>query len=160
MGDWYEIASTKPRFSADCVCTKANYKLEADSSVRVTNTCNLKTPDGDLDIAMGTARPYWFNPAIFNVKFELSSRDVSPALAFLINNLPNYWVVEADEDFQDYAVVTALGKDPIFILSRTPAMSAEKYDEIMYRLTKRGFNTDKIVKTVQNLFCEYPMYAQ
>lgn len=155
QGDWYEIASTKPRFSQNCVCSRARYELDG-KKVHVRNTCNLKTENGPLDEVTAVAKASWFSPAILNVKFDLKERDVSAPLAFLINSLPNYWVVDGDKAFADYAVVTSLGKDPIFILSRTPFMRDDKYQCILDKLAARGFKTQKIMKTLHSLYCQYP----
>ncbi len=55
MGRWHEIARYPNRFQKQCVGeSSADYQLQADNTVRVTNRCRLA--DGRMNEAIGEAR--------------------------------------------------------------------------------------------------------
>ncbi len=157
QGQWYEIASTKPKFSKDCYCTKASYYPFSQDRLLVKNSCRIGSSSGETEDVIGIAKPYWFGNAIFSVSF-LNTENENGLSSCLGMSVPNYWIVEADKDFKQYAVVSAPGKSPIFILSRTPQMNASLYDSVVKRLAERGFKTQKLEKTVQDFFCQYDFY--
>ncbi len=140
-GRWYEIASSKPIFQKDCVCTTADYTLQADNSVKVVNTCRQKTVDGALNQVEGVAK-LGSAPAKLKVSFGGFESPFS-----------NYWIVDLADDYR-YAVVSSFLRDPIFILSRTPELSAEDMATIRAHLQKDGFNLLKLKPTVQEA-CSY-----
>jgi apolipoprotein D and lipocalin family protein len=136
LGKWYEVASTKPFFQANCVCVTAEYDLLPDGDIAVTNTCRKGSPDGEVDIAEGTASAT-NNSAKLNVSFGGFS------LPFA-----NYWVVDLAEDYS-YAVVSTPFRQPIWILSRTPKLDPMVLEGIYTRLDEGGFNSDAISPTRQ-----------
>lgn len=141
MGRWYEIASTKPSFQENCVCVTADYSLQKDGKVSVTNSCRKGSPEGELDIAEGVASPT-DNPAKLNVSFGRLKLPFS-----------NYWVVDLGADYS-YAVVSTAFRNPVWILSRTPQMDSELYQEILAELKARKFDIDAISPTLQE-GCDY-----
>ncbi|MFW7377356.1 MAG: lipocalin family protein [Oligoflexus sp.] len=136
LGKWYEVASTKPVFQRDCVCVTAEYGLTDEGNVSVVNSCRKSSPDGELDIAEGTAAAT-DNPAKFNVSFGGFSTPFS-----------NYWVVDLAPDYS-YAVVSTAFRNPIWVLSRTPELDQSLLDDIYFDLADRGFNVDAISPTLQ-----------
>ena len=58
-----------------------------------------------------------------------------------------YWIIDLADDYS-YAVVSHPNKKYLWILSRTPQMDAQVYEQILLRLKSKGFDLDKIQKTV------------
>src|SRR3546814_15382396 len=55
QGTWYELARLPMFFQRNCIRSEANYQLQADGSVAVTNRC--ETEDGDWQEDQGEAGP-------------------------------------------------------------------------------------------------------
>jgi apolipoprotein D and lipocalin family protein len=60
-----------------------------------------------------------------------------------------YWVLDLDADYQ-LAAVGDPSRSYLWILSRTPSVSAERYDALLKRLNGMGFDITKLEKTRQN----------
>ena len=48
-GKWYEAASTKPIFQANCTCTEVRYQINQKNNVTVENMCRKYSADGAID---------------------------------------------------------------------------------------------------------------
>jgi apolipoprotein D and lipocalin family protein len=59
-----------------------------------------------------------------------------------------YWIVDLGAEYE-YAVVGHPGRNYLWILSRTPAMDPAVYDAILGRLRAQGYETERLVRTVQ-----------
>ncbi len=136
VGTWYEIASFPQRFQRGCTATTATYTLREDGDVDVVNRCRKGSPDGPEDVARGRARVV---DRTTNAKLEVS---------FFRPFWGDYWIVDLGEDY-GYAVVGHPSRDYLWILARAPSMSAERYDAILRRLTAQGYETGRLVRTVQ-----------
>lgn len=141
LGRWYEVASTKPAFEQNCVCTTADYSLKDEKTVQVVNSCRLFTADGELSVIEGTAKTTR-NPAKLSVSFGGFSLPFS-----------NYWIVDLADDYR-YAVVSSPFRDPVFVLSRTPEISAADLSGIYERLAEDGYRVERISPTLQTN-CQY-----
>jgi apolipoprotein D and lipocalin family protein len=60
----------------------------------------------------------------------------------------NYWIIELDEDYE-WAVVSEATRYVLYILSRTPSLDDAVYEDILYRIVKKGFEADKVQVTPQ-----------
>lgn len=135
-GKWYEVASTKPAFQANCVCVTAEYEIKEDGNLSVINTCRKFTPDGEIDQVIGEAKTTR-NPGKLNVSFGGFSLPFS-----------NYWVVDIAEDYS-WAAISSPFRNPIWILSRTPDLDQSIIDEVLAGLNERGFNVSGVTPTLQ-----------
>lgn len=137
MGTWYEIASFPNRFQKGCTATTATYRLREDGKVAVTNRCRLGSPMGEENVAEATAR---LDP------------DQPDGSRLLVSFFPliegNYWILALDPDYQ-WVLVGAPGRDYLWILSRTPQMAPELYDQIVAKAAGLGFDVTKLQRTVQ-----------
>lgn len=136
LGTWYEIASFPQRFQKGCVATTAQYTLREDGDIDVLNRCRLNTLDGEEKSAHGRARVV---DGATNAKLEVS---------FFRPFWGDYWVIDLGADYE-YAVVGHPGRDYLWILSRTPVMNAELYREVLTRLESQGYETSRLVLTLQ-----------
>lgn len=136
LGTWYEIASFPQSFQKGCTATTANYALRPDGQIDVLNRCRKNSLDGPEDSAKGRARVV--DPTT-NSKLEVS---------FFRPFWGDYWIVDLGPDYE-YAVVGHPGRDYLWILSRTPAMEEARYQEIVARLAAQGYETSRLVRTLQ-----------
>ena len=141
MGTWYEIATTPSFQQRSCYNTEANYTFnEASNWVDVVNGCNAGSPTGRPQRIQGRA--------------ELVDEETQAKLAVIFfGQRAPYWVVALDgtEGTAPYqwAVVSVPGGRTMWILSRTPEMSAEHRNAINAHLLERGFPIDRLIDTPQ-----------
>lgn len=133
IGTWYEIASFPQRFQKGCTDSRAEYRIRPDGDVEVLNSC---LRNGKVDTAKGRA---WVVDKVTNAKLKVS---------FFWPFRGDYWIIDLGKDYE-YAVVAAPSMNYLWILSRTPQMEEQRYQEIVSRLRARGFDIAKLNRTVQ-----------
>lgn len=133
LGTWYEISSFPQSFQRGCSFTTATYSLRDDGDIEVVNRCRK---NGKPTEAKGRARVV---DTATNAKLKVS---------FFRPFWGDYWIIELGDDYQ-YAVVGHPGRDYLWVLSRTPTMDAATYDAIVARAQAQGFDTGRLVRTVQ-----------
>ncbi len=132
-GTWYEIASFASKDERGCIRTKAEYTLNAEGYVNVRNSCVRKGRERSI-----TARAYPV-PGSGNAKL---------VVRFFRFAKGDYWVIDLAGDYS-WAVVSTPTSRSLWILSRTPYMDEAIYAGIVERLGEKGFDTERLVKTVQ-----------
>lgn len=138
LGTWYEIASFPQRFQRGCTNTTATYSLRADGDIDVLNRCRKGSSDGPLDTARGRARVVDRGS---NARLEVS---------FFRPFWGDYWIIDLAPDYS-HAVVGHPSRDYLWILSRTPTMRPDTYAAIIARLEKAGYETTRLVRSVQTV---------
>jgi apolipoprotein D and lipocalin family protein len=142
LGKWFEIARFPNRFQDDCVANvTAQYDKRTDGEIEVINRC--KEAGGKIDEAIGRAR---IDDTNSNAKLKV--RFAPEWLGWLPFLWADYWIVDLADDYS-FAAVGGPTRDNLWILSRTPTMSATAYEALVNRLTAQGFDTSKLVKTRQ-----------
>lgn len=135
-GTWYEVARFPFRIQEGCFATVATYALRPDGKVAVVNQCRKDSFGGELAIARGTARV--LDPTT-NAKLSVT---------FTWPFAGDYWIVDLGQDYE-YSVVTGPERRYLWVLSRTPTLPEERYQEIVERLKGRGFDVSRLVRTPQ-----------
>ena len=142
MGSWYEIAKYPNFFQRKCASnTVAQYSPQADGTLRVFNKCIQE--DGKPIDALGQARQIGDTTSP-----KLEVRFAPAWLSFLPFVWGNYWVIDIDADYQLVAV-SEPKREYLWILSRTPEVSAKAYDDLLVRLQKAGFDLKRLEKSKQ-----------
>lgn len=120
-GLWYEIARLPNRFERNLKCVTAEYTLQDNGKIQVTNRgVNREDPD-DKSEANGTARvPDKELPGQLRVTFFWPFGG-------------DYYIIELDENYR-YAMVGAPDRKYLWILARDNALD----DAITETLTKRA----------------------
>jgi len=136
LGRWYEIARYPSSFETGCVGVTADYSLRDDGRIRVLNTCIESTLDGPERTIEGSAR------------IADSSTNARLKVTFFWPFEGDYWIIDLDEDYS-YAVVGAPDRRFLWILSRTPTMNEELYQQILDSLPERGFDPDRLILVPQ-----------
>ena len=137
LGDWYEIASFPQFFQRGCVATQASYSLREDGRIRVLNRCRDGALDADWREAEGVA--WVVDPDDSSARLVVS---------FFWPFKGDYWVIDLGEDYE-FAVVGHPERTYLWILSRTPTLPADVYDEILERIRAQGYDLGPLVKTLQ-----------
>jgi apolipoprotein D and lipocalin family protein len=132
-GRWYEIASFPQRFQKGCTDSRAEYSIRPDGDIEVLNSC---LRDGKVDTAKGRA---WVVDKATNAKLKVS---------FFWPFRGDYWIIDLGRDYE-YAVVSAPSMKYLWILSRTPQMEEQRYQEIVTHLNDRGFDVTRLNRTPQ-----------
>ncbi len=142
MGIWYEIAKYPNWFQRKCVAdTRADYQLQANGRVQVTNQCRQDT--GVMDEAIGEARQ--IGPS---TSAKLQVRFAPVWLSMLPFVWGDYWVVDIDEGYQLVAV-SEPKREYLWVLSRTPKVAPDAFDALMGRLKAQGFDLGRLEHTKQ-----------
>jgi apolipoprotein D and lipocalin family protein len=136
LGTWYEIAAFPQRFQKGCTATTATYSLREDGEIDVVNRCRDGTPEGPEKVARGRAR---IVDRATNARLEVS---------FFRPFWGDYWIIDLSEDYS-YAVVGHPGRDYLWILARKPTMAEATYQSIVTRLQAQGYETSRLVRTLQ-----------
>lgn len=142
VGSWYEIASIPQFFSQGCFCTRAKYSKKADGTISVLNTCNKSGAKGELSSVNGTAR----------VDDKKSNSKLS--VNFFGPFWGEYWIVGLDKDYR-YSVVSNSDGSSLWILSRTPTLAADLYQQALAIAKRNKISTAELRKTSQK-GCQYP----
>ncbi|HEX4870058.1 MAG TPA: lipocalin family protein [Moraxellaceae bacterium] len=140
MGRWHEIARLPNGFQKKCVgAATADYTLRPDGRVRVVNRCPLASGEVSVAEAEGRRVGAAGSPRL-KVRF-------APAwLSFLPFVWGKYWVVDLDPDYR-LAAVGEPGRDYLWILARTPAISRTDYEALLARLAAKGFDVTQLEVT-------------
>ena len=133
LGRWYEIARYPNRFQKGCQESRADYSLRKDGEIEVLNSCR-DTDSGSIRQAQGRA---WVVDTVSNAKLKVS---------FFWPFRGDYWIIELGTDYE-YAVVGTPDRNYFWILSRSPQIPDELYDQILQRAQQQGFLPAKVVRS-------------
>lgn len=142
MGRWYEIAKYPNRFQRNCVAdTSAEYKLEPDGRVQVTNRCRME--NGEWNEAVGVARQIGDASSP-----KLEVRFAPAWLSFIPAVWGNYWIIDLDPDYQLVAI-SEPRREYLWVLSREPKVGPDAYSALLERLRHLGFETHRLESSAQ-----------
>jgi apolipoprotein D and lipocalin family protein len=139
LGAWYQISRIPLPFEGNCVCSRQVLSL-GEGRVDVYNSCNEPTT-GELREIRGFATN---DDTTTNARFTVD---------FGLPRLGQYWIIGLGEDYQ-YAVVSEPSLSSLYILSKTPTLSEELYEEAV-ALAAEQMDTSRLVMTPQ-MGCVYP----
>lgn len=133
MGTWYEIARYEQYFEKGMTRVTATYALRPDGKIAVLNE---GYKNGRHKQIIGKAyQPEAADPGKLKVSFFLWFYS-------------DYYILELDPDYQ-YAVVGSSSDKYLWILSRTRTLPEAVYDRLLQHLQQRGYDTEKLLKVVQ-----------
>ena len=136
MGTWYEIARFPHSFEKDLVGVTATYRLKNNGNVEVINQGFKHTLDGKKKRAQAFAKtPNTKNSGHLRVFFFW------PFGA-------DYLILDLDEDYT-WALVGSSSPNFLWILSRTPQLPQETYNQIVSKAQELGYDTNKLLLVEQ-----------
>jgi apolipoprotein D and lipocalin family protein len=110
-------------------------------TLQVVNQCRRES--GEMDQAIGEARQIGAATSP-----RLQVRFAPAWLSWLPLVWGNYWVIDLDEPYQLVAVSEPT-REYLWVLSRTPEVSAEAYNALLLRLQRQGFALERLERTRQ-----------
>jgi len=140
LGTWYEIARFNHRFERGLAGVTANYSIREDGKIKVLNSGYKKRLDGRFKQAEGKA--YLPDPELEPGKLKVS---------FFWNFYGDYFVLDLDENYQ-WAIVGSSSDKYLWVLSRTPQLDKELYNELLNKIKLRGYDISQLIKVEQQPF--------
>lgn len=132
IGKWYEIARFDNSFEKGLQGVTAEYSFRKDGKIRVKN-CGLKGGlDGEIKCTVGKARP------------RKSGGPGKLKVSFFLFFYSDYYVLELDANYQ-WVLIGSSSDKYLWILSRTPQLSADVLDRIIGMAKGRGYDTSKLI---------------
>jgi len=136
MGDWYIIAGTPNYIEKNAFNSVENYKLQEDGSIATTFTFN----EGEF---AGPKKEY--HPKGFVVE---NTGNALWGMQFLWPFKAEYLIAYLDPDYNE-TIVARNARDYVWIMARTPVISASKYQQLLSRVTEMGYDTATLRKVPQ-----------
>jgi len=132
LGKWYEIARLDHSFERGLNNVTAEYTLNSNGSVGVTNT-GFDTEKGEWKTANGTA------------KFVGDSNEGYLKVSFFKPFYGSYVVFELDKPHYQYAFVSGPDTSYLWLLSRTPTVPSAVAEDFVKQANALNFATENIV---------------
>ncbi|ANF25253.1 lipocalin family protein [Stutzerimonas stutzeri] len=138
QGTWYEQARLPMFFQRNCVRSQANYRLQDDGSVAVTNRC--ETEDGEQQEATGQAVPQQKGETDkLWVRFDNWFSNLFQGLT-----KGHYWILYLADDYS-VALVGSPDRDYLWLLSREKEIDDATRDRLLDEARKRGYDTSELI---------------
>jgi len=137
LGLWYEIARIDHSFQKGCVASTAQYFLRPDGYIKVVNQCRKNSLDGEIASVEGKA---WIIDKDTNAWLKVQ---------FFWPFRGDYVIIDLDEKDYSYAVVGHPSRDYLWVLCRSSEMDKERFQEIMTRISKQGYDINRITRYPQ-----------
>ena len=131
LGKWYEILRMPHGFEEDLIAVTAEYRLNADNTLEVTNR-GWHVNDKKWQTAIGLAEP-------------VSGMTAAYQVTFFWPFYGGYYVSWLDDDYQ-MAIVTSDSKEYFWLLSRTPDVAQSEIDYALAKANQWGFNIDQMIQ--------------
>jgi apolipoprotein D and lipocalin family protein len=138
QGTWYELARLPMFFQRNCAQAQAHYQLQADGRVAVLNSCLSLSGEGlqangeAVPQQAGQTDKLWVR---FDNWFSRLFPDVTRG---------EYWVLYLDEGYQ-LALVGNPNRKYLWLLSRTPQVSAQSRERMLAIARERGYDTEGLI---------------
>jgi apolipoprotein D and lipocalin family protein len=135
-GRWHEIARIPRDYDRSCHDTTAEYRLTGPAELEMTHRCHLVTPAGAVSEFRAPAKAE--DPSV-PAKLTLD-------LGYFHGD---YWVLAIGKDYDD-ALIGHPSLTMLWVLSRSPTLSPERYQELTALATRQGFGIGMLEKTPQS----------
>lgn len=138
QGTWYELARLPMFFQRNCAQSEAQYQLQSDGSVGVTNRC--RTLAGEWQEARGSAvaQVAGHTDKLW-VRFDNWFSRLFPDTV-----KGDYWVLYLDDDYQT-ALVGNPNREYLWLLSRSPQVSVQTRETLLAQAKARGYDTAELI---------------
>ncbi|MDG0970191.1 MAG: lipocalin family protein [Porticoccaceae bacterium] len=140
LGQWYEIARLDHSFERDMIGVTAEYSLRDDGGLTVLNR-GFKTDAQLWSDAEGKA-------------FFVGKNDTGHLKVSFFGPFYGSYIIfdvgREEEDYQ-YAFVSGMNTDYLWLLSRTPTVSDKLLSDFKLRATELGFDTTQLIIVDQSI---------
>jgi apolipoprotein D and lipocalin family protein len=131
MGPWYVIANIPTFIEKGAHNAIESYALDADGTIDTTFTFNQGAFDGPAKkynprgfVVEGTNNAIWGMRFVWPIKAEYVISYVDPAYS--------------------ETIIGRSARDYVWIMARTPTISAERYDAMLARVKQFGYDVSKV----------------
>ncbi len=135
LGTWYEIARFPHSFEKDLVGVTAKYSIGKNGRIDVLNQGYKKSFHGEQKSAHGKAK-------VTNTPGKLK-------VAFFLFFYAEYNILELDSVNYQWALIGSSTPNYLWILSRTPHMEKDIYNDLIGRAQERGYETSRLILVPQ-----------
>jgi apolipoprotein D and lipocalin family protein len=132
LGTWHEIARLDHSFERGMSRVTADYQLNDDGSVKVTNRGYLEGK-GEWKEAIGKAK-FVGQPDVGHLK-----------VSFFGPFYGGYVIYELDHQDYDYAFVTSYNRDYLWLLARSPLPGDALKEQFVQQARELGFDTEALI---------------
>ena len=136
IGKWYAVSALPQFFTRKCLAQTAEYEILSANSISVLNTCYKK--NGKTTDIEGQARIV--DPKT-NARLEVTFNNFFTRL-FRVKG--EYIIIKLSEGY-DTVLVGSTDRKSLWIMSRTPKIDPDIYNEYKNYAKSLGFNTDKLI---------------
>lgn len=136
LGRWYEIARFDHSFERHLINVTADYQKHTDGNIEVINT-GYNTEKQTWQQAVGVAKLVQ-SPEIGHLK-----------VAFVEPFYASYVIFFLDADYQ-HAAVTGYNRNYLWLLSRTPQVTQETYQNFVNLAQQKGFDVEQLIAVDQS----------
>ncbi len=136
LGKWYEISRYDHRFERGLVGVTAYYSFRGDGKLKVVNSGYKNALNGEKSEVIGKAK-------IPNPKTPSKLK-----VSFFWFFYADYFVLELDKIYQ-WAVIGSSSDNYLWILSRTPQIERNLYNELLKKIANRGYDVNKLISVEQ-----------
>ena len=136
MGDWYVIANIPTFIEEGAHNAVESYEKNKDGSIATTFTFNADSFDGDKKT---------YHPTGF-VKDDKSNAIWD--MQFLWPFKSDYRILYIDEKYK-YTIIGRIKRDYVWIMSRTPKIEDEEYNNLIRIVKDRNYDISKIKRVPQ-----------
>jgi len=131
LGKWYEIARFDHRFERGLERVTATYSTQDDGGIQVINR------------GYNPERGQW-QQSIGKAYFTDSPERAALKVSFFGPFYGGYNIIALDKDYR-HALVCGPDRDYLWILSRTPTISADVKEQLLDTATRQGFDVSKLI---------------
>ncbi|MBO1113663.1 lipocalin family protein [Bordetella petrii] len=134
-GKWYEIASLPTPLQRRCVGdATVEYTVAPQGGLHINNRC--RTKNGDIAAMSGLALP---REGAAGAQYR----------AEFLQPAPDYWIIGLDSEYR-WAVVGGPDHKTLWILSRTPQLPADQFEQARQAARAQGYALDELRYTPQH----------
>lgn len=151
LGKWFEIRSVPNTFQEGCTNTTAEYELEPEGTIKVTNNCRVVDTDGMFEKNTSVIGRGW----VKNQDNSILKVSFSCVLGYCLENVSgDYWILELGplnaDGLYSWAIVGGPTRQFGWILSRESTIDDATMTEIETLLRAQGYNPAAFRTTLQN----------
>ncbi|KAA3630391.1 MAG: hypothetical protein DWQ02_18055 [Bacteroidetes bacterium] len=136
-GLWYEIAKLPNSFEKGLDCVTATYSLKDNGKIKVENKGRLLKDVSRYKDITGTA---WVPDEAFPGRIKVR---------FFWPFSGDYYIIDLGEQYE-YALVGSPSRNFLWILSRTPEMDKDQFDQLLEVAARNGFDTSAVESVNQD----------
>jgi lipocalin len=137
LGTWYEIARFPHSFEKNLVGVTATYSLKDNGMVKVVNAGYKYTLDGKYKTANGKA------------KFAGDRSTGHLKVSFFLFFYGDYKILKLDKEDYQWVLVGGSTSNYLWVLSRTPRLDEDIYQELLDEAVSRGYDLSDLEKVPQ-----------